>query len=118
MIRELNINPEFQELIPPLSPKQLGNLEENIKAEGCRHSLIIWGNTIIDGHHRYAICHKNYIPFTTVNKKQELKTELDVKLWIIENELSKYRYSRQLSAVKRIELACKHKEIETEKSIK
>lgn len=118
MIRELNINTEFQELIPPLSPKQLGNLEESIKSEGCRHSLIIWGNTIIDGHHRYAICHKNYIPFTTVNKKQELKTELDVKLWIIENELSKYLYSRQLSAVKRIELACKYKQIETEKSIK
>ena len=118
MIRELNINTEFQELIPPLSLEEQESLEESIIAEGCRDSLIIWGNTIIDGHHRYAICHKNYIPFTTVNKKQELKTELDVKLWIIENELSKYLYSRQLSAVKRIELACKHKEIETEKSIK
>ena len=118
MIRELNINTEFQELIPPLSLEELESLEESIIAEGCRDSLVTWGNTIIDGHHRYAICHKNYIPFTTVNKKQELKTELDVKLWIIENELSKYLYSRQLSAVKRIELACKHKEIEAEKSIK
>ena len=112
MIRELNINTEFQELIPPLSLEEQESLEESIIAEGCRDSLIIWGNTIIDGHHRYAICHKNYIPFTTVNKKQELKTELDVKLWMINNQFSR----RNLPTETRLALAYQFKEFEAEKA--
>lgn len=36
MIRELNINTEFQELIPPLSLEEQESLEESIIAEGCR----------------------------------------------------------------------------------
>ena len=112
MIRELNINTEFQELIPPLSLEEQESLEESIIAEGCRDSLIIWGNTIIDGHHRYAICHKNYIPFTTVNKKQELETELDVKLWMINNQFSR----RNLPTETRLALAYQFKEFEKEKA--
>ncbi len=112
MIRELNINTEFQELIPPLSLEELESLEESIIAEGCRDSLVTWGNTIIDGHHRYAICHKNYIPFTTVNKKQELETELDVKLWMINNQFSR----RNLPTETRLALAYRFKEFEAEKA--
>lgn len=112
MIRELNINAEFQDLIPPLSLEEQESLEESIIAEGCRDSLIIWGNTIIDGHHRYAICHKNYIPFTTVNKKQELETELDVKLWMINNQFSR----RNLPTETRLALAYQFKEFEKEKA--
>jgi len=112
MIRELNINPEFQDLIPPLSLEEQESLEEIIIAEGCRDSLIIWGNTIIDGHHRYAICHKNYIPFTTVNKKQELESELDVKLWMINNQFSR----RNLPTETRLALAYQLKEFEQEKA--
>jgi len=112
MIRELNINVEFQDLIPPLSLEEQESLEESIIAEGCRDSLIIWGNTIIDGHHRYAICHKNYIPFTTVNKKQELESELDVKLWMINNQFSR----RNLPTETRLALAYQFKEFEQEKA--
>ena len=112
MIRELNINVEFQDLIPPLSLEEQESLEESIIAEGCRDSLIIWGNTIIDGYHRYAICHKNYIPFTTVNKKQELESELDVKLWMINNQFSR----RNLPTETRLALAYQFKEFEQEKA--
>lgn len=112
MIRELNINTEFQELIPPLSLEELESLEESIIAEGCRDSLVTWDNTIIDGHHRYAICHKNYIPFTTVNKKQALETELDVKLWMINNQFSR----RNLPTETRLALAYKFKEFEADKA--
>lgn len=31
-------------------------LEENIKAEGCRDSLVTWNGVIVDGHNRCKIC--------------------------------------------------------------
>lgn len=33
---ELNINPEFKELIPPLTPEEYVGLEQNILTHGCR----------------------------------------------------------------------------------
>lgn len=37
---QLKIDTEFQNLIPPLSDEEFRQLEENIKAEGCRAALI------------------------------------------------------------------------------
>jgi len=85
---ELIINPEFQNLIPPLSSEELSLLEVSLKHEGCRDPLVVWNNTIIDGHHRYAICTKHSISFKVV-EKTELETELDVKLWMINNQFSR-----------------------------
>ena len=85
---ELVINPNFQNLIPPLSLEELSALEASIKQEGCRDSLIVWNNTIIDGHHRYTICNKYGISFNVV-EKTELENELDVKLWMINNQFSR-----------------------------
>ena len=52
----LKIDPEFQSLIPPLSPDEFRQLEENILKDGCRDPLVYWNNTIIDGHNRFKIC--------------------------------------------------------------
>ena len=52
----LKIDPEFQNQIPPLTDDEFKQLEENILKEGKLLSpLIVWGNTLIDGHNRYAI---------------------------------------------------------------
>lgn len=32
----MQIDPEFHGLIPPLSPEEYNQLEENIKKDGCR----------------------------------------------------------------------------------
>jgi hypothetical protein len=39
---ELNIDPEFAALIPPLSPDELAGLTESLVKEGCRDALIAW----------------------------------------------------------------------------
>ena len=114
MSEQLEIRTEFQNLIPPLSLEELNGLEDSIKKEGCRDPLVVWNNTIIDGHHRYAICTKHTIPFETI-ENYSLKTEVDVKIWIIQKELSKYNCGRRLSAVARIGLAYKWMEIGGEK---
>ena len=50
----LKIDPEFQSQIPPLTDDEFHQLEENILKEGKLISpLIVWGNTLVDGHNRY-----------------------------------------------------------------
>ena len=56
----LKIDPEFQNQIPPLTDDEYKQLEENILKEGKLLSpLIVWGNTLVDGHNRYAILQKH-----------------------------------------------------------
>ena len=108
---ELVINEEFKRLIPPLSTEEMIALERSIIAEGCRDPLVTWNGYIIDGHHRYSICQKYNIEFTVVNKP-ELESELDVKLWMINNQFSR----RNLSIAVRLDLAFQFKEFEQEKA--
>ena len=55
----LKIDPEFQSKIPPLTDDEFKQLEENILKEGKLLSpLIVWNNTLVDGHNRYAILHR------------------------------------------------------------
>ena len=107
----LSINKEFQDLIPPLSAEELVGLEQSILSDGCREPLIVWNNMIIDGHHRYTICCKHNIPFETFQIKG-LESELDVKLWMINNQFSR----RNLPTETRLALAYRFKEFEAEKA--
>ena len=63
---ELKVDPEFRDAIQPLSHEERAQLEANIKSHGCRDPLVIWDGTIVDGHHRYEICQRHNIPFSTV----------------------------------------------------
>jgi len=62
-------------------------LEDSIKEEGCREPIIVWKDIIIDGHNRYDICKKLYIPFNTLSK--EFSNEAEAIVWIIKNQLMK-----------------------------
>lgn len=101
----LTIDKEFRDLIPPLSDEELSALEISLKAEGCRDALIVWNNTLIDGHNRHTICTANKIPFETTDK--EFIDRDDAKLWIIDNQLGR----RNLTPFVRTELHLKKKAI-------
>lgn len=63
--RQLRIDPEFKNLIRPLRREEYRQLELNLVREGCREDIVVWNNTIVDGHNRYEICnklHKNSRP--------------------------------------------------------
>jgi len=105
------INEEFARLIPPLSSEELEKLEQSLVNDGCLNPLIVWNNTIIDGHHRYAICIKHGISFNVI-EKTELETELDVKLWMINNQFSR----RNLPTETKLALAYRFKEFEAERA--
>jgi N6-adenosine-specific RNA methylase IME4 len=80
----IQINPDFQKLIPPLSAEEKNQLESNLVADGCRDPLVLWGDTLIDGHNRFEICTRLNIPFQTISK--EFDSENAVKLWMIRNQ--------------------------------
>ncbi len=88
---ELIIDPEFKALIRRLSHEEYRGLEESILEEGCRDPLVVWGNTLVDGHHRYEICTVHDIPFNTVQREFALRS--DAKIWIAKNQFAKRNLS-------------------------
>ena len=54
--RKLKIDPEFRDKIPPLTDAEYEQLKENILRDGVVYEpIIVWNDTIIDGHHRWRI---------------------------------------------------------------
>ena len=57
---KLQINPEFENMIPGLTDDELSQLEENILAEGSIvNPIVVWNGVIVDGHNRYKIAQKH-----------------------------------------------------------
>ena len=98
---EIKIDEELSGLIPPLTEDEYSRLEQSILDEGCRDAIILWENIIVDGHNRYRICQKHNISFRTLQK--EFATKDDVKLWMLQNQLSR----RNLSDLARVEMVRK-----------
>ena len=84
---KITVDPEFKSNIPPLSDEEFAQLEKNILADGCRDPLVLWGQLLVDGHNRYAICTKHGLPFDTVQKEFASRDEaLD---WTDANQLGR-----------------------------
>lgn len=80
----MEIKSAFKDLIPPLSPDEYKQLEENILSDGIRDPLVLWGETLIDGHNRYEIAQKHGLTFQTVQR--EFESDDAAALWIIDNQ--------------------------------
>ncbi|MCL2200199.1 MAG: hypothetical protein FWB80_14905 [Defluviitaleaceae bacterium] len=93
------IDPEFKSLIPPLSPDEREQLEQNILSHGCHNALVLWRGIIIDGHNRFEICAKHFIEFEIT--EIDLPNRESVKLWILNEQLGR----RNLNDATRIEIA-------------
>ena len=98
---QIIIDKEFQSLIPPLTVEEYEGLEKSILAEGCRDALVLWGDTLVDGHNRYEICTAHNVPFQTVQK--DFTDRNDAKLWMMQNQLAR----RNLGDIQRIEIVNK-----------
>lgn len=83
----IQINHELKNLIPPLTTEEYKSLELSLLNEGCRDAIVLWNNTIVDGHNRFEICNKYNIEFRTTSK--EFKDIKHAKIWIIDNQKSR-----------------------------
>lgn len=91
----LNIDPEFQAKCPPLTEDELAQLEENILEEGfVLMPLIVWNNTIVDGHNRYRIAQEHPgIEFRTHEK--HFNNKYEALSWICKNQLGRRNLTPQ-----------------------
>lgn len=89
MNETLQINPKFEQIIPPLLEDEFSRLEENILKHGrVTDPIKTWNGIIIDGHHRYKIIQKYpEIPFTTY--EMPFENEYEVIAWICDNQLGR-----------------------------
>jgi N6-adenosine-specific RNA methylase IME4 len=109
VFEDIKIDVEFAGLIPPLSPEERQQLEENIVEHGgARDPLVVWASkgslTLLDGHNRYEICTRLGLPFDIHEAK--FKSKEDARIWIRNNQAGR----RNLPAAWRIELELGNKE--------
>lgn len=105
----IEIDPEFEALIPPLLEDDLEALTSSLLSEGCRDPLVVWKQdnsiTLVDGHNRYRLCQEHKIPFQTVERLFD--TREDVMLWMLRNQRARRNlneYMRNLVALKEKDL--------------
>ncbi|HBT75686.1 MAG TPA: hypothetical protein DEB39_01900 [Planctomycetaceae bacterium] len=103
-MKDLVINEELKNLLPPLSAEEFAGLEESILKDGCLSPLVEWNGILVDGHHRYEICTKHQVPFAV--KSVVLDSLDDAKLWIWKHQENR----RNLTPYHRAEIALKLKE--------
>ena len=108
----ITIHQELRAYIDPLTSNEYQALERSILAEGCRDALVLWGEVLIDGHNRYAICQKHGIAFNTTQNTRFANIE-DVMLWMIENHLAR----RSVTDFQRGMLALRKKEIVASRNV-
>lgn len=108
---ELKINPKFRDLLPPLTEDEFDGLEKAIIKEGCRHPIVIWNETIVDGHNRYKICTKHNLKFNVT--EMSFANEEEAGNWIIQDQFSQ----RNLEAAQRTIIALKWKKHFVEKGL-
>lgn len=88
------IDPEFQRLLPELSALEQTQLEENVLRDGCRDPIVVWNNTIVDGHHRYEICRKHRLTFKVETLTFQCREE--AIRWICLNQVGRRNVSPEL----------------------
>ena len=111
-ITELQVNPEYEALLPPLLDEELKNLENSILEDGILHSFIINPNKVVlDGHHRLLICKRhaiNEVPFI----ERSFNTDIKEIEFVISFNLNR----RHLTITQKVELGMTFHKIEMVKA--
>lgn len=85
---KIHIDPEFQLLCPALNEEEFNQLEKNIVRDKIIYEpLVLWGNTLIDGHNRYQIALNNRINYSV--RVIDFASREEAKGWIIMNQLGR-----------------------------
>ena len=74
-------------------------------ADGIRDAIVVWNDTIIDGHNRYQLAQEHGLNFNMYEKQYE--SEDHAVLWIIDNQMGR----RNLSDFVRLELQQKRADV-------
>ena len=97
--KQLKIDPEFRDKIPPLTEDEFSKLEENIITDGeVRDPIVVWNGTIIDGHNRWKIIQKHPdIPYRV--KEMPFANKWEAVVWMCHNQLGRRNVSDEQKTV-------------------
>ena len=104
-MKQLNINPVFRDLIQSLTADEFKQLEDNVLAEGIRDAIVVWNDTIVDGHNRYQLAQKHSLQFNL--HEVDFNSQDEAVLWIIDNQLGR----RNLTDFVKLELQQKRADV-------
>lgn len=86
-MKKLVVNEQFADLCRNLTGEEYNQLRENILENGCLDPIVVWNNTIIDGHNRYDICIEENIEFDTI--ELDFPDEDAAIVWVVNNQLGR-----------------------------
>ena len=94
----IKIDPEFRDLIPPLSEVELKQLHDNLSNRGCLNPLIVWKEEgiLLDGHNRHKFCNESGYEYDV--KELTFASRDQAKKWIILNQLGRRNVSPDVAA--------------------
>ena len=106
-MRELKIDPELRDLLPPLTSEEYKQLEKNIVENGFDRNFPImeWQGFIVDGHNRYDICRKHNIE--PIIGTLAYKTKEEVMEWMLDIQLGR----SNLTPIQKIAITEKYRPI-------
>ncbi len=86
---DLKIHEPFRDLIPPLKPEELDELEKSLLFCGCLSPIVVWKgrDIIVDGHHRFDLCQEHGLQYLV--EELTFRDEKGVERWIIQNQLAR-----------------------------
>lgn len=83
----LKIDNDFKNLLPQLTDNEYEGLQNDILEHGILSPIILWGETIVDGHNRYEIALANKIPESDIpTKKIIFQNKAEAFKWIINHQ--------------------------------
>ena len=92
-LEELIIDPEFESVIPPLTELEFDQLRKNIlEDKEVFHPIIVWNNTIVDGHNRYKILKECQNLLFRI-RKLDFEDRYAVIAWICKNQIGRRNLS-------------------------
>jgi len=111
-LRDITVDNELKELLPPLAADELADLRESILRDGFTSPIIVWLNhgVLVDGHHRLEIW-KNDLNGDDDKapeiREQKFADKQQVIEWMLRNQLAR----RNLTDAQRVQIALKLKPI-------
>lgn len=100
MTKEYRIDTELKSIMSELAKDEKDTLEKSLLQDGYKGPpIVVWEDTIIDGHNRYELCRKHNIPFQVQEMQFDSKEE--VIQWMIRAQIGR----RNLNHAQRIRLA-------------
>lgn len=110
MVMNMNVMPELESLIQPLTKNEYKALEQSILMEGMTEPIVVWSENaaIVDGHNRYRIMDDNRLAIGVSDVvAKDFDTIADVKVWMLRRQLSR----RNVTAAQRAAMVLQIKEL-------